>query len=256
MACRDAKKCDEARDDIIARTGNSHVYSRQLDLASLASVRSFAKKFVEDETRLDILINNAGVMAMPRTLTTDGFEMQLGVNHMGHFLLTNLLLDLLKSSAPSRIVVLSSMAHRWGAINREDLNSEKNYNKFRAYSQSKLANVLFVRELNKRLAGTSVTANALHPGVVKTELGRHMIHSTVRKIINPFVYFFFKTPRSGAQTSLCVALDEELEKVSGKYFADCHVRKEGAVAQDDDTALWLWQESDKWTKLTETSSPV
>lgn len=205
---------------------------------------------------MDILINNAGVMAMPRNLTKDGFEMQLGVNHMGHFLLTNLLLDLLKSSAPSRIVVLSSLAHYWGKIDREDLNSEKAYNKYKAYSQSKLANVLFVRELSKRLAGTGVTVNAVHPGVVKTELGRHLIHSYIRTVINPFVYFFFKTPRSGAQTSLAVALDEDLEKVTGKYFTDCKIKSEGSVAQDDDTAQWLWQESDKWTKLSETTNPV
>lgn len=213
-------------------------------------------RFLADEPRLDILINNAGVMAMPRTLTVDGFETQLGVNHMGHFLLTNLLLDQLKRSAPSRIVVLSSLAHRWGAIDRADLNSEKNYNKFRAYSQSKLANMLFVRELHRRLAGTAVTVNAVHPGVVKTELGRYMMPSAVRTIINPLVHFFFKTPVSGAQTSLAVALDEELEKVSGKYFADCRVVKEGATARDDETAQWLWQESDKWTKLSETTNPV
>lgn len=213
-------------------------------------------RFIEEEQRLDILINNAGVMAMPRTLTTDGFEMQLGVNHLGHYLLTNLLLDLLKSSTPSRVVVLSSLAHRWGQIDRADLNSEKNYNKYRAYSQSKLANMLFVRELSKRLAGTAVTVNGVHPGVVKTDLGRHMIHSAVRTLINPLVYFFFKTPVSGAQTSLYAALDEELEKVSGKYFADCRDTKQGAAARDDETAQWLWQESDKLTKLSATTNPV
>lgn len=217
---------------------------------------SHVSRFTKDEQRLDILIANAGVMAMPRTLTADGFEMQLGVNHMGHFLLTNLLLDTLKASAPSRIVVLSSMAHVWGAIDRADLNGEKDYRKFRAYSQSKLANVLFVRELSRRLAGTGVTVNAVHPGVVKTELGRHMMPSTVRTLIQPIVHFFFKSPKSGAQTTLAVALDEELTTVSGKYFADCRVRTEGRAARDDEAAQWLWQESDKWTKLSESENPV
>ena len=195
-------------------------------------------------------------MAMPKSLTKDKLEMQIGVNHMGHFLLTNLLLDLLKSSTPSRIIVLSSLAHIWGQINKDDLNSEKSYNKYKAYSQSKLANVLFTRELAKRLAGTGVTVNAVHPGVVKTELGRYMIHSTVRKIINPFLYFFFKTPTSGAQTTLALALDPDLEKVSGKYFRDCKMVTEGAAARNDEVAEWLWNESEKWTQLSASLNPV
>lgn len=195
-------------------------------------------------------------MAMPRILTKDGFEMQIGVNHMGHFLLTNLLLDMLKSSAPSRIVVLSSIAHRFGNINKDDLNSEKSYNKFQAYSQSKLANVMFSRELSKRLNGTGVTVNSVHPGIVKTELGRYLIHTHVRTVINPFLQYFFKTPASGAQTTLAVTLDPELEKVSGKYFRDCKIVTEGLAARNDETAAWLWDASDKWTKLSQTSSPV
>lgn len=205
---------------------------------------------------MDILINNAGVMAMPHTLTKDGFEMQIGVNHMGHFLLTNLLLDMLKSSAPSRIVVLSSLAHMWGRINKDDLNSEKSYNKFKAYSQSKLANVLFSHELAKRLTGSGVTVNSVHPGVVKTELGRYLIHSYLRRLMEPALYFIFKTPRSGAQTSLALALDPDLEKVTGKYFRDCKAVNAAAVGRDDEMAAWLWETSDKWTKLTESSNPV
>lgn len=119
-------------------------------------------------------------MACPLARTKDGMEMQIGVNHMGHFLLTNLLLDSLKAAAPSRIVVLSSLAHIWGQINKDDLNSEKGYNKFKAYSQSKLANVLFTRELAKRLENTGVTVNCCHPGVVKTDLGRHMVKTSVK----------------------------------------------------------------------------
>lgn len=177
--------------------------------------------------------------------------MQLGVNHLGHFLLTNLLLDILKTSAPSRIVVLSSLAHKYGEINRSDLNSEKSYSKYKAYSQSKLANVLFTQELAKRLKGTGVTVNAVHPGLVKTELGRHLVHSYVKRVLEPLTYLVFKTPKSGAQTTLRVVLDPELEKVSGEYFADCEAQPVARSARKDngETAEWLWNISEKLTKL-------
>lgn len=215
-------------------------------------------RFLQEEKRLDILINNAGVMAMPKCLTKDGFEMQLGVNHMGHFLLTNLLLDVLKATAPSRIVVLSSLAHKFGTINKDDLNSEKSYSKYKAYSQSKLANILFTRELARRLRGTGVTVNAVHPGVVKTELGRYMIKSYVRKVVEPFLYCAFKTPRSGAQTTLRVALDPDLKTITGKYFADCEIKGEAKCGSkdDDELAAWLWKTSEEWTKLLSHLNPV
>lgn len=131
-------------------------------------------RFKSERKELHILINNAGVMRCPKMLTKDGIELQLGTNHMAHFLLTNLLLDLLKQSAPSRIVNVSSLAHTRGQINVADLNSEQKYDSGDAYSQSKLANVLFTLELAKRLTNSGVTANSLHPGIVHTELGRHM----------------------------------------------------------------------------------
>lgn len=131
-------------------------------------------RFRDDEPKLDILINNAGVMMCPKMMTRNGFEVQIGVNHLGHFLLTNLLLDRLITAAPSRIVVVSSLAHVFGSINKEDLNSEKSYNRYKAYFQSKLANILFTRYLAKKLDGTGVTVNALHPGAVNTELQRHI----------------------------------------------------------------------------------
>lgn len=215
-------------------------------------------RFLQEEKRLDILINNAGVMASPKSITKDGFEMQLAVNHLGHFLLTNLLLDILKASAPARIIVLSSLAHKYGTINRDDLNSEKSYNKYKAYSQSKLANILFTQELAKRLKGTQVTVNAVHPGVVKTDLGRHLVHSSIKKMLDPITYYFFKTAKSGAQTTLRVALDPELENVSGQYFADCEMREPAPSARPDngETAEWLWQMSEKMTKLTAHTNPV
>lgn len=174
MACRNFDKCEEARKEIIELTGNKNVFNRELDLSSLESIRKFAEKFLKEESRLDILINNAGIMICPKSLTKDGLETQIGVNHMGHFLLTNLLLDLLKKSSPSRIIVLSSLAHIAGYINKKDLNSEKSYNRILAYGQSKLANILFTRYLSKKLNGTGVTVYCLHPGSVNTELTRHV----------------------------------------------------------------------------------
>lgn len=186
-------------------------------------------------------------MSIPdRQTTKDGLEMQIGTNHFGHFLLTNLLLDMLKASAPSRIINVSSLAHKFGKINRDDIQLEKSYSRWPAYGQSKLANILFTRELAKRLNGTNVTANSLHPGAVKTELGRHL--GILHYVALP-VQMFVKSPKSGAQTTIYLAVDPDLENVSGKYFADCAISAESKGAQDDETAEWLWKASEKIVKL-------
>jgi NAD(P)-dependent dehydrogenase (short-subunit alcohol dehydrogenase family) len=164
MACRDVNRSKNALNEVRDRSNNSQVFLLPLDLTSTDSIREFVRKFQEIESRLHILVCNAGIMAIPRSTTNDGFEMQFGVNHLGHFLLTNLLLDMLKMNAPSRIVVVSSLAHKIGKINKEDLMGEKSYGKWSAYGQSKLANILFSNELAKRLEGTGVTVNSLHPG--------------------------------------------------------------------------------------------
>jgi NAD(P)-dependent dehydrogenase (short-subunit alcohol dehydrogenase family) len=170
----------------------------------------------------------------------------MGTNHLGHFLLTNLLLDLLKSSAPSRIVVVSSAAHKFCEINRADFMNEFDYNKIRVYGQSKLANILFSKELARQLQGTGVTVNSCHPGLVHTNLGRHMnnrsmnfIKPLYRKLLSPF----YKTAFEGAQTQIMLAVDPKLEKVSGKYFADCEEKTPSDAAQSDETARWLWAKS-------------
>uniref|UniRef100_A0AC11B0V2 Retinol dehydrogenase 13 n=1 Tax=Ovis aries TaxID=9940 RepID=A0AC11B0V2_SHEEP len=180
LACRDMEKCEAAAKEIRGETLNHRVNARHLDLASLKSIREFAAQVTEEEEHVHILINNAAVMRCPHWTTEDGFEMQLGVNYLGHFLLTNLLLDKLKASAPSRIINVSSLAHVAGHIDFEDLNWEKkNYDTKAAYCQSKLAVVLSTKELSRRLQGTGVTVNALHPGVARTELGRHTgMHSS------------------------------------------------------------------------------
>ena len=178
LACRSREKGEKAAVEVRKRSGNDDVMFRQLDLASLASVRQFAGKVLEEEPHLDILINNAGVMFCPYTKTEDGFEMQFGVNHLGHYILTNLLLERMKEAPTARIVTVSSIGHKlFGArIMFEDLNSEHSYNRYQAYGQSKLANILFTRALAKRLEGTRVTANVLHPGAVHSELDRHVMN--------------------------------------------------------------------------------
>ena len=247
MACRDMKRGEEALNDVAEKSGSSNLLLKPLDLASLASVRTLAEDINKNEPALHVLINNAGVM-IPSELqkTQDGFEIQMGVNHFGHFLLTNLLLDLLKSSQPSRIVVVSSMAHSSttsSSFNFDNINSEKYYRKWDAYGQSKLANILFTRELAKRLKGTGVTANSLHPGAVKTELSRNT--GTIESIAFRFMFLFFKTPEEGAQTNIYLAVSEEVEGVTGLYFSDCKVKEPSQGAQDDEAAKKLWDISAK-----------
>lgn len=192
-------------------------------------------------------MNNAGVFGLPRTLTKDGFEMHMGVNHFGHFLLTNLLLDLLKAAAPSRIINVSSDLHNMGKIYKDDLTLEKNYGFISAYGNSKLANILHALALTKRLEGTGVTANSCHPGAVKTEIGRNMNPILHALLIFP-VLIAYKTPKEGAQTQNQLALDPELEKVSGKYFSNCAVKNPTKDAQDEDLAEWLWNKSVELTE--------
>nr|CAD7414068.1 unnamed protein product [Timema poppensis] len=219
--CRTYVSDPRAREEIVLETKNKYLYCRECDLASQSSIRNFVKRFGKEQSKLDILINNAGVMRCPYTKTQDGIELQLGVNHIGHFLLTNLLLPKLQASAPSRIINVSSVAHMRGKINTKDLNSENDYDPGEAYNQSKLANILFTRELARRLQGTGVTVNAVHPGIVDTELTRHMsfFNSTLSALLlKPFVWLFIKSPRQGAQTTLYAVLDENLQHKTGIYF--------------------------------------
>lgn len=247
IACRDDQRGENALKEIKRESGSDNVFFVQLDLASMQSIREFSTNFHELENQLHVLINNAGVMACPKNFTTDGFELQLGVNHLGHFLLTHLLLDLLKQSAPSRVVVVSSMAYGYGKINRTDLMFEENYGKYSAYSQSKLANVLFANELSKRLEGTGVTANSCHPGVVNTELGRW--NPTFAKYGAPIFAPWLKTPLEGAQTQIRLAVDPDLEKVSGKYFENCEEVNQNSEARNEETAAWLFAKSLELVKL-------
>ncbi|XP_062849160.1 retinol dehydrogenase 12 [Trichomycterus rosablanca] len=239
MACRDISKAEAVQNYIIAESGNQNIVIRKLDLADTKSIRAFAEVINKEEKQLHILINNAGIMMCPYSKTADGFEMQFGINHLGHFLLTFLLTDLLRKSAPSRIIMLSSMAHRWGTIKLDDINSEKIYHSRKVYGQSKLANILCVRSLAKRLKDTGVTVYAVHPGIVRTELKRHMNLGLLCmwKVVRPFT----KTSVQGAQTSIYCAVEPALSSQSGEYYSHCMPSSCTRAARDDEMAQELWE---------------
>lgn len=249
LACRDQQRAEAAVSDIKKESGNNEVLYMHLDLADLQSVRSFAENFLRTEPRLDILINNAGLVV--RGKTKEGIGMIFGINHLGHFLLTLLLLERLKEGGPSRVVNVSSDAHRVGTIDFDCINAHKKLRKgdsamalFMSYSDSKLCNVLFTRELAKRLEGTNVTCYSLHPGAIKTEIGRHS-NLWWKLILYPITTLFFLDVESGAQTSLHCALQEGIEPLSGRYFSKCAVQEVYAKAKDDATAKKLWELSER-----------
>ncbi|XP_055075878.2 retinol dehydrogenase 12 [Misgurnus anguillicaudatus] len=248
MACRDLSRAEKAAAEIRRSTGNGNIVVRHLDLASLFSVRQFAHEYIATENRLDILINNAGVMMCPKSLTEDGYETQFAVNHLGHFLLTVLLLDMLKKSTPSRVINVSSIAHKGGKIHFDDLNFNKTpYDSLVSYSQSKLANLLFTQELARRVKGSGVTVYALHPGVIRTELGRYVQtqHPLLSALLSFPAFLLMKTPKQGAQTSIHCAVAEGLESYSGCYFSDCKLKEPAPEGKDDLAALRLWKVSSK-----------
>ncbi|ODN02268.1 Retinol dehydrogenase 12 [Orchesella cincta] len=261
LACRDLEKAREAVVWIRQKTTLGQLICMQLDLSSLQSVRNFCKEFRSKYDRLDILINNAGLMvptySYDRQKTADGHEVHFGVNHLGHFLLTNLLLEPLKASAPSRVVTLSSMAHSWGTIDFDDLNCEKTKIKGTLlinplYSNSKLANALFSKELSKRLQGTGIRTYALCPGMVMTDFGRNMKGPMiwVLSIISPIIQFLLKSPKEGAATVLYCSLSKNLINESGEMYQNCGKWDPNSRIQlKDEDAKRLWEESAKLVGL-------
>ncbi len=246
MVCRNQKRGEEAKKEIITISGNDSVELMLCDLASQKSIRKFAKAFLEKHDRLDVLVNNAGVMMWERTLTTDGIETTFAVNHLGSFLLTNLLLEMLKKSAPSRIVNVASKAQK--EIDFEDLQNERGYSMRTAYGRSKLANILFTYELARRLEGTSVTANCLHPGVVNTNLFKHAIPYPLSYGLK-VVEHFFKKPKDGAKTSIYLASSKYVECISGKYFIGTAPAKSHRQSYDIEACKRLWNESERLTGI-------
>lgn len=247
LACRDTTKGEAAAGEIRVETGNERVAAMELDLASFGSIRRFASDFLERYDRLDVLVNNAGLVLTDRTETEEGFETTFGVNHLGHFLLTDLLLDRLQASAPSRIVNVASGAHKNArrGLDFDDLQSERRYSGFAVYSKSKLANVLYTRELARRLDGTGVTVNALHPGFVASEFAQggdtNPLYALGTRLARPFAI----SVERGARTSVYLASSPEVAGVSGSYFFKCRPASVSAAARDDDEARRLWEESER-----------
>uniref|UniRef100_A0A8C7VYK8 Dehydrogenase/reductase (SDR family) member 13b.1 n=1 Tax=Oncorhynchus mykiss TaxID=8022 RepID=A0A8C7VYK8_ONCMY len=238
---------------VILESGSNAVVFMHLDLGSLKSVRSFAETFLKTECRLDLLINNAGVACTGTT--EDGLGMMFGVNHIGHFLLTNLLLDHLNKCGQSRVVNVACVGHNFGTIDFNCLNSHKEVgvgdsfmDVFTTYCNSKLCNVLFNHELAKRLHGTNVTCYTLHPGAINSELTRG-INKVAMMLMKPFFMFFFKNYVAGSQTTLHCALQEGLEPLSGCYFSNCTVRNVYPKARDDAVTKKLWEVSERLSGL-------
>jgi retinol dehydrogenase 14 len=242
---RNRERGEAAVADIKAQSGNEHVNLLLADLSSQQEIRRLADELLKRYPRIDVLINNAGAVNMRRGVTVDGIEMTFAVNHLAPFLLTNLLLDRLKASTPARIVTVSSDASTAGKIDFEDLGGERGYKGWRAYSQSKLANILFSNELARRLDGSGVTANAVHPGTVSTGFGKNN-RGWLRWGITLAGPFMLK-PEQGAQTVVYVASSPTLEGVTGKYFAKSKEAAPPPAARDEAVARKLWDVSAQMT---------
>jgi retinol dehydrogenase-14 len=236
---RDAGRLGEAAREI-RTAGGGPVDTFRADLSSQAEVRRLAGEVLEKLPRLDVLVNNVGGYWESRHLTADGLERTFAVNYLAPFLLTNLLLARLKESAPARVVTVSSNVQAVGRIDFDDLQGEQDYSGSLAYNQSKFADILFSYELARRLQGSGVTANALHPGVVNTGFGAED-PGTIQRIFVPFVRPLMKTPEKGAATSIHVASAPELEQVTGCYFANGRAKKSSLQSYDEALAARLWQ---------------
>jgi NAD(P)-dependent dehydrogenase (short-subunit alcohol dehydrogenase family) len=247
LACRNQAKADAAAAGVTASTGNADVHVVRLDLADLESVRTAAQEILDRWDRLDVLVNNAGLVLKSREFTAQGFEATFGINHLGHFLLTTLLLDRLRASAPARIVNLSSVGHHFafGGIPWDDLHHDRGYTANGAYCESKLANILFTRELARRLPADEVTVNACHPGAVRSEfastddMGR--LYGGLMKLIGVFMI----SARAGARTSIHLASAPALAGQTGGYYVRRKPGHPSRRARDDEAARRLWDVSEE-----------
>ncbi len=244
---RDPERGERAVREIRDRSTGGSVELMLADLAAQAEVRRLAEEFAERHDRLDVLVNNAGLVQSKRTETPDGIETTLAINHLAPFLLTNLLLDLLKESAPSRVVTVSSEAQRWGSMDFDDMQSRRKYRGFPVYGMTKLANIMFTYELAERLEGTGVTATCLHPGAVNTRFGTNNGGPTTLlfRAFKPFM----RTPEQGADTLIWLASSPEIEGVSGRYFSDRKETEPKKIAHDPEARRRLWEISEDLTGL-------
>jgi NAD(P)-dependent dehydrogenase (short-subunit alcohol dehydrogenase family) len=244
---RNSVKSADAVRRIQESTGNPSVYALQADLSSQDDIRRLAEAFKLQHRRLDVLINNAGVLLMSRRLSADGIEMTFAVNHLSYFLLTRLLLDMLISSAPSRIINVASVAHQGAEMDFDDLQGQRRYGGYRAYGQSKLANLLFTYALATKLEGTGVTVNALHPGLVATNLFRG--YGPIGALLKLLLSIRGTSPAVGARTIVYLATSPEVAEVTGHYFSKQRAVPSSQASYDMAAANRLWEVSDALTGL-------
>jgi NAD(P)-dependent dehydrogenase (short-subunit alcohol dehydrogenase family) len=248
LVARNKAKGEQVIRDIAAQTPGANVQLMLADLSSQAQIRSLAAAFKAQYTHLDVLVNNAGGVFSKRELSVDGIEMTFALNHLAYFMLTNLLIDTLIASGPSRVVSVSSGAHVGGRMEFVNLQGELRYNAFGAYSRSKLANLLFTFELARRLNGTQVTANALHPGAVRSDFAMHTMSGPLRTawgLARPFML----SPEQGAETLVYLASSPEVKTTTGGYFIKSKPAGSSARSRDEALAARLWEVSEKLTGL-------
>ncbi len=247
LVCRSRERGERSQATIVKASGNDAIDLALGDFSSLASIRQLAVDLLATCPAIHVLVNNAGVVNLRRTTTIDGFESTFAINHLGYFLLTNLLLDRILASAPARIVNVASDAHKFGRLDLDDLQSESRYGWMRAYGGSKLANIHFTYELARRLEGSGVTVNCLHPGGVASRLGHNngRFGRAVTGLLKPFIL----SPAQGAETSIWAASAPELNGVSGCYFVKKKRARSSSASYDETFAKRLWQESCRLTEL-------
>ncbi len=244
---RNAQKTAQVVEEIRAASGNKNVDSLLADLSSQQEVRRLANEFKSKYSHLHVLLNNAGGVFMQRQLSVDGIEMSFALNHLAYFLLTHLLLDTIKASAPARIINVSSRAHTSGKIEFDNLQGERDYS-LGMYGNSKLANILFPLELTRRLEGTGVTVNALHPGFVATGFAKNN-GKIIATLVSLFAPLVARSPAKGAETSIYLASSPDIEKITGKYFYDSKVTVTARQATDMEVAKKLWDVSAEMVHL-------
>lgn len=244
LPVRNIEKGEALKEEIVKETGNRSVELMSCDLASMDSIRSFAKSFLVKYDRLHLLVNNAGLWESKRKESADGIEMNFAVNHLAPFLMTNLLMDVIKKSTPARIINVSSTAHKYAKMNFDDLECKKRWDSMKSYAQSKLANIFFTRKLAHELEGTGITVNCLHPGVVSTHLFDNM-PGFFRRIFGLFMI----SPEKGAETSIFLATSPEVEGITGAYFKKKKSAKTTSHAEDMKAADILWDVSKEYCGL-------
>jgi NAD(P)-dependent dehydrogenase (short-subunit alcohol dehydrogenase family) len=243
MICRNKERGETALRELKEKTGSDKIELYLADLTEPDTIHDVVDKFKENHSRLDVLINNAGLTINEREITSLGYERTFATNHLGHFLLTQLLLDILKQSKPSRIVNVSSAVHTTANLKFNDINQKKHYRGYLAYANSKLANLLFTYELARRLEETGVTVNALHPGFVRTNFGKGG-RNWILKAIFKFARIFAISVEKGAKTSIYLASSPEVEGVTGKYFVKCKPVRSSNASYDLEAQKRLWQLSE------------